>query len=61
MPNGKTQKMCKMRKKVDERIEEIAALVRPPRYVCRKCARVARVEDALCQPVELPPEESRFG
>jgi len=42
-------KMCKMRKK-------IAALVRSPRYVCTKCARVANAKDALCRPTELPPE-----
>jgi hypothetical protein len=49
-------KMCKMRKKVAERIEEIAALVRSPRYVCTKCARVANAKDALCRPTELPAE-----
>jgi hypothetical protein len=54
MSTEKTRKMCKMRKNVEQRMDEIAALVREPRYVCTKCARVANTADALCHPMKHP-------
>jgi uncharacterized protein YegP (UPF0339 family) len=34
-------------------LDEFAALVKSPQYVCRKCGRVAHASDSLCEPRAL--------
>jgi hypothetical protein len=34
-------------------LEEIKALVRNPKFICKACGRVAEKDDNLCQPEPL--------
>ena len=46
--------MCEIPPKVlQEDLEAFAGLVSKPRYVCRKCLRVARSKKNLCKPTKL--------
>ncbi len=47
--------LCEWKKSaiVDD-IDELAEIVRDPRYVCRKCARSAHRDKHLCKPMALP-------
>jgi hypothetical protein len=46
------KKLCKWDKeRIKKRREELAVLVDPPRYLCKKCARVAAHKAYLCKPV----------
>ncbi len=50
---GKT--LCDWSKKdLEKRGVELAAIVREPRWYCRKCARVANTSKVLCKPRKLP-------
>jgi hypothetical protein len=42
-----------------EETEELARIVRDPRFVCRKCARAAHKDKHLCKPIPLPPPSHR--
>jgi hypothetical protein len=48
------EKLCGMKKDVEGRLDEWAALVHEPRNICTKCARVANRSEWLCCPVQLP-------
>ncbi|HJV35231.1 hypothetical protein [Geomonas sp.] len=52
---GKENKpLCKWDKDdIKDRIKELKKIVSEPRFVCRKCARVAKKEENLCKPEEL--------
>ncbi|GFO67106.1 hypothetical protein GMLC_06850 [Geomonas limicola] len=46
--------LCKWDKdEIKDNLKELKKIVAEPRYVCRKCARVAKKEDNLCKPEEL--------
>jgi len=50
---GKT--LCEWSKKdLEAKAGKLAALVRDPRYYCRRCARVAGISKVLCKPRKLP-------
>jgi hypothetical protein len=34
--------------------DKLLSLVDPPRFFCRKCARVANISKVLCKPSRLP-------
>lgn len=44
-------------KDIAKKIDELAALVAEPTWVCRKCARVAAKKGALCKPTKLPKRD----
>lgn len=47
--------LCDWSKKdLEKHGDRLAALVRDPRWYCRKCARVANVTKVLCKPRRLP-------
>ena len=49
---GKKRSFCKWDKKeIKRNIDRIYDLTADPRYVCRKCVRVAREKSHLCEPV----------
>jgi|GEM_PF-608693 len=49
--------LCDWKKhEIIDDIDELLILVRNPRYVCRKCARVAHADKHLCKPMRLPLE-----
>lgn len=51
-PEGKT--LCELRKKfLKKHMASYLALVDAPRFVCRKCGRVANDEARLCKPLPL--------
>jgi hypothetical protein len=47
--------LCDWSKKdLEKRADALLALVREPRWYCRKCARVANTARVLCKPRKLP-------
>lgn len=47
--------LCDWSKKdLEKKADELAALVRDPRFYCRKCARSAHTSKVLCKPRKLP-------
>lgn len=44
--------MCKWAK-VDKDLDAFKKAVLPPKYACRKCARIARTKKQLCKPIAL--------
>ncbi|TLD70923.1 hypothetical protein FEM03_10565 [Phragmitibacter flavus] len=47
--------LCDWKKhEIVDDIDELLLLVRDPRYVCRKCARVAHSDKHLCKAMALP-------
>jgi hypothetical protein len=50
---GKT--LCDWSKKdLEKHADELAKIVRDPRFYCRKCARSAHSSKVLCKPRKLP-------
>ena len=46
--------LCDLSKsQIRDRLDEIAALVDRPAFICRKCARVANTKDILCKPKRI--------
>jgi hypothetical protein len=49
--------LCDWKKKdLEQNPARLAALVRDPRFFCRKCARVANTSKVLCKPRKLPDD-----
>jgi hypothetical protein len=46
--------LCKLDKHdMEERMDDIVSLVSDPKFICRKCARVAINKNYLCKPVKI--------
>jgi transposase-like protein len=52
---GKISKpLCKWDKDdIKDNFKELKKIVAEPRYICKKCGRVAKKEEFLCKPEEL--------
>jgi hypothetical protein len=52
---GKDNKtLCKWDKDdIKDDLDKLKGIVTPPRFICRKCGRVAKDESYLCKPVAL--------
>lgn len=48
---------CLDRDQIKDNLEEIAEIVAKPKYICRKCARVAGKKKYLCKPMKLKAKE----
>lgn len=50
-----SKKMCKLVKEdyLEDHLTEYIDIVKKPKYVCKKCGRVADEEDRLCKPKKL--------
>ncbi len=46
--------LCKLDKHdMEERIPDIVSLVSEPKFICSKCARVAKNKKYLCKPIKI--------
>ena len=46
--------ICKWDKDdIKDELDKLKEIVLPPRFICRKCGRVAKESVYLCKPVEL--------
>jgi len=46
--------ICKWKKKkLEEDFKKLKSIVCPPKYICKKCGRVAVKDEYLCKPVSL--------
>lgn len=52
---GKDKKtICEWDKdKIKDDIDKLKAIVTPPKFICRKCGRVAKESEYLCKPEKL--------
>lgn len=51
---AKIKKMCKADDEKFKKIkDDIFEEVREPKYVCKKCLRVAKSEDLICKPKKI--------
>jgi hypothetical protein len=47
---GKKRNLCDWdRKEIESEMATLVSLVNNPKYVCKKCARVANAEEVLCK------------
>jgi hypothetical protein len=55
MKNTKIKKtLCKLDKHdIEESIDIIVSIISEPKFICRKCARVAKNKKYLCQPIKI--------
>jgi len=52
---AKVKTFCKWTQKdIEKRVDLLAELVDEPRYVCKKCARVANSKKLVCKPMAMP-------
>jgi hypothetical protein len=42
---------------ISKHADKLLELVDPPRFFCRRCARVATVSKVLCKPSRLPKKD----
>ena len=49
---GHSKHLCEMAKRGED-LETFKSLVRNPKFICKKCGRVAAKEENLCEPVTL--------
>lgn len=55
---GMAKTLCDWtRKDIKKHFEEMCEIVSEPRYVCRECARCARLPQFLCEPKKVVPPE----
>ncbi len=40
---------------IEKKAEKLYSLVIDPKFICRKCARVANQYQVLCKPKRMPP------
>lgn len=52
---GKDKKtICEWNKdEIKNDLDKLKAIVTPPKFICRKCGRVAKESDYLCKPEKL--------
>ncbi|NTW89098.1 MAG: hypothetical protein HGB26_08320 [Desulfobulbaceae bacterium] len=63
MKNTKIKKtLCKLDKHdMEERMGDIVSLVSDPKFICRKCARVATNKKYLCKPLTIKLSKKTDG
>ena len=54
--------LCKLDKHdIEENMQDIVSVVSEPKFICRKCARVATNKKYLCQPVKIKSSAKKEG
>jgi hypothetical protein len=49
-----TKSICKWDKdEIKDELDKLIKIVTPPKFICRKCGRVAKESDYLCKPVKM--------
>jgi len=52
--NNIVSKMCHLKKStLKDHFDDVVKLVDNPKYICKKCFRVANDKDALCKPKKM--------
>ena len=55
---GSAKKLCDWKKSdFEKKIAKLVTIVQDPRFVCKKCGRVANSEEYLCKVHEIPEKE----
>lgn len=56
----KKKSFCKWGKdNIQDNLAEVIELTAKPKYVCQKCARVARRKANVCDPYEIPKKKKK--
>ena len=50
---GHRNHLCDLAEQGNITLDQMKELVRNPKFICRKCGRVAAKEENLCEPVHL--------
>lgn len=51
---SKVKKLCGLKKDdIEKQMEKILKIVSEPKYICEKCARVAKDDEHLCHPLSF--------
>jgi len=50
---GHANHLCDLAEKGQLSLEQMKALVKDPKFICRKCGRAANKAENLCEPVPL--------
>jgi hypothetical protein len=50
---GHRNHLCDMAEKGQLSLEQMKALAKDPKFICKKCGRAAHSADNLCEPVPL--------
>ncbi len=45
--------MCKLAKELPDSLEKIIGIAENHAFICKKCGRVAHVEERLCKPISV--------
>lgn len=45
--------MCKLAKELPDSLEKIVGIAENHAFICKKCGRVAHVEERLCKPISV--------
>jgi transcription elongation factor Elf1 len=53
---GHSNHLCDMVEKGQVSLQQIKSLIKDPKFICKKCGRVANNSDNLCEPVDLYPQ-----
>ncbi len=50
-----SKKLCKLVKEeyLEDHMDDYLEIIKKPKYVCKKCGRVADSEDRLCKPKKI--------
>jgi hypothetical protein len=50
---GHRNHLCDLANRGEMSLDQMKALVRDPKFICKKCGRAANKEENLCDPVPL--------
>ncbi len=55
------KKLCHYKQKeIEKNIDELSVIVSKPKYICKKCARVACNKKVLCSPENVNTKKSKL-
>ncbi|THB70868.1 MAG: hypothetical protein D6B28_08375 [Gammaproteobacteria bacterium] len=55
------KKICNYKQKeIEKKIDQLTTIVAKPKYICKKCARVACNKNLLCKPEKINFKKSKL-